>query len=108
MLNFPMYAVKADANAQGSLPEEWSLITTDSENLVIETVKEAEHGKDIIVRGYEAKNFRGTANITLGFDAKEVYIADLMENKVEKLKLDGRTVRVPYKPFEIVTLRIIK
>ena len=108
MLNFPMYAVKAAANKDGKLPEEWSLIRTDSENFVIETVKEAEYGSDVIVRGYEAKNFRGTANVTLGFDAKEVYVADLMENKVEKLELKGRSFKVPYKPFEIITLRIVK
>ena len=109
MLNFPMYAVKADAASSGSLPEEWSLIKADDENLVIETVKEAEYGNDIIVRGYEAKNMRGITNVTLGFDAKEVWVADLMENKVEKLELKGgREFKVPYRPFEIVTLRIVK
>ena len=108
MLNFPMYAVKADPSGTGTLPEEWSLIKTSDENLVIETVKEAEQGKDIIIRGYEAKNIRGTAEVTLGFDAREVWLADLMENKIEKLGLKGRTFSLPYKPFEIVTLRIKK
>ncbi len=108
LLNFPMYAVKSESSAEDCLPAEWSMITCDNENLVIETVKEAEYSGDIIVRGYESKNFRGTANITLGFDAKEVFIADLMENKVEKLEIKDRTVKVPYKPFEIVTLRIVR
>ncbi len=112
MLNFPMYAVKVPAGAnvskKNALPEEWSLVSCDAENLVIETVKEAEYSGDIIVRGYEAKNIRGTAGFTLGFDAKEVWLSDLSENKLEKLKLSGRTFTVPYRPFEIVTLRIVK
>ena len=98
----------ANVPKKNALPEEWSLVSCDAENLVIETVKEAEYSGDIIVRGYEAKNIRGTAGFTLGFDAKEVWLSDLSENKLEKLKLSGRTFTVPYRPFEIVTLRIVK
>lgn len=121
MLNFPMYAVKADNAAKAgkgaksvkakkrTLPEEWSAVSADNENLVIETVKEAEYGDEIIVRGYESRNFRGTANFTLGFDAKEVWLSDLSEHKLEKLELEGgRAFKVPYRPFEIVTLLIKK
>jgi len=109
MLNFPMYAVKAAAEGgKRTLPEEWSLVRSDCENLVIETVKEAEYSKDIIVRGYEAKNMRCAASITLGFEPKEVWLADISENKLEKLEVSGRSFTVPYKPFEIITLRIVK
>lgn len=121
MLNFPMYAVKADGSVKAgkeaknakakkrTLPEEWSPVFSDSENLVIETVKEAEYGDEIIVRGYESRNFRGTAGFTLGFDAKEVWLSDLSEHKLEKLELEGgRTFKVPYRPFEIITLLIKK
>ena len=109
LLNFPMYAVKtAGGRQEGPLPEEWSLIRSDREELVIETVKEAEYSEDIIVRGYEAKNTRGCASVTLGFEPKEVWLADISENKLEKLEVIGRTFRVPYRPFEIITLRIVK
>ena len=111
MLNFPMYATKtADRGAPTgkALPEEWSLVRCSDEALVIETVKEAEYSDDIIIRGYEAKNTRGTVEITLGFDAKEVWLADLKEDNVKKLKLSGgRSFKVDYRPFEIVTLRVV-
>ena len=111
MLNFPMYATKtADRGAPTgkALPEEWSLVRCSDEDLVIETVKEAEYSDDIIIRGYEAKNTRGTVEITLGFDAKEVWLADLKEDNVKKLKLSGgRSFKVDYRPFEIVTLRVV-
>lgn len=107
-LNFPMYAVKKE-NAGGDLPEEWSLIRSDPDNIVIETVKEAEYSDDMIVRGYESKNRRGNARFTLGFKAKEVWTADLSENKLEKLELTGgNTFSVPYRPFEILTFRIVR
>ena len=92
-----------------ALPEEWSAVRCSDENFVIETVKEAEYSEDIIIRGYEAKNFRGKAKFTLGFKAKEVWLADLSENKLEKLELKGgREFTLPYRPFEILTISVVK
>ena len=120
-LNFPLYALKtaqkgkiSDPGAAGRkksamMPESWSMITTSDDNLVIETVKEAEYSKDIIIRGYESRNTRGTAKITLGFDAKEVWLSDLSENKLKKLALKGsREFELPYRPFEIVTVTVVR
>ena len=45
--------------------------------------------------------------ITLGFDFKEAYICDLMENNIEKLAAIGRSVSIKLKNYEIVTLKFI-
>ncbi len=121
MLNFPMYALKTSENGKifdsekaadvdgDMMPEEWSLVRSSDENIVIETVKEAEYSDDIIVRAYESKNMRGMAEFTLGFDAKEVWISDLSENKLKKVSLeDSRIFCLPYRPFEIVTVSIVR
>jgi len=108
LLNFPMFAVKKNPETKGTLPENWSLVSIDAENVIIETVKEAENDKDIVVRMYEAKNFRGTATVKFGFDVKEVYLADIMENKLTKLSVTDNSVTINYKPFEIITLKLVK
>ena len=117
LLNLPMFCLpvnrpgKASQDASGEayervLPEEWSLISTDSENLIVETVKEAERSEDIIVRMYESKNFRGTAEFTLGFPAKRVFLATTMEDVEKEICLKDGKFMLAYKPFEIITLRI--
>ena len=117
LLNLPMFCLpvnrpgKASQDASGEayervLPEEWSLISTDSENLIVETVKEAERSEDIIVRMYESKNFRGTAEFTLGFPAKRVFLATMMEDAEKEICLKDGKFMLAYKPFEIITLRI--
>ena len=90
----------------GTLPEEYSLLSIDSENVICETVKNAEEGDGVIVRLYECCNSRANVNLTLGFDFDDVYLTDLLENEERKLRKHGRTVNLTLKPFEIVTLKL--
>jgi alpha-mannosidase len=101
-LNLPMTAVKT--SGKGALPSEYSLVSVSTDNLVIETIKEAEYGDETIIRLYETKNTRGKATIKLGFDAKAAYIGNLCEKKGKELKIKNGTVTIDYKPFEIITL----
>ena len=101
-LNLPMSAVKSCGN--GTLPCEYSLVSVDKDNVVIETIKEAEDSCDTVIRLYEAKNSRGKVNIKLGFDITEAYLGDLSENKIKKLNVKNNTVSFEVKPFEIVTI----
>ena len=89
------------------LGDTWSLVSCSTPNLVIETVKEAEYSGDIIVRGYEANNCRGNASVRFGFTPAEVWLSDLSENKIKQLEIVDNTVSVPFKPFEILTLRVV-
>lgn len=104
-LNNPLLFVETKAHA-GEMGDEYSLVSSDKKNVIIETVKKAEDSDDLIVRLYDAYNMETKANITFGFDVKEVYITDLMENEETKLEISGRSVKVPVSNFEIVTLKI--
>lgn len=101
-LNLPMTAVKTVGG--GKLPSEYSLVSVDCDNVIIETVKEAEYGKETIVRLYEAKNYRTRATVSFGFDVSEVYLGNLCEKKLKKLNVKNNKVSLDVKPFEIVTL----
>ena len=90
----------------GSLPEEFSLVSVNSENVIIETVKKAEDDDGIIIRLYEHGNRRETVCLTFGFPAAEAFVCDLMETEQGTLAVADNTVSFEVKPFEIVTLKI--
>ena len=103
-LNYPMRAV-ATAGNENSLPESYSLISVNRENVICETVKEAECGNDTVVRLYESKNMKCEAELTLGFEAKTCCLCDMLEREIKELPVNNGTVRIPMGAFEIVTLK---
>ena len=108
--NQPLDTVLLDKQ-HGCLPDTFSLVSCDAPNVIIETVKKAEDGDDMIVRLYEAWDSRGPVTFTVNGDFKGVRLCNLMEEDMEDMKeLDFRNNRVtmPIKNFEIVTLRFVR
>ncbi len=103
-LNMPMTAVKTEG--KGSLPREYSLVSVDKDNVIIETVKEGEYDEKTVIRMYETKNTRTKATVKFGFDVKEAYVSDLSEKEIKKLTVKNNSVSLDIKPFEIVTLKV--
>lgn len=87
------------------LPAYFSLVSCDCEQVMLDTVKKAENGTALIVRLYEAFDSRCNAEITVTEGFREAYLCDLMENELEQIDFDGRSIRLPVKNFEIVTLK---
>ncbi len=104
-LNNPMLAVKATGETD-ILPERFSMVTSDAENLLCEVIKEAEDSDATILRFYESKNMKTNAEITLGFPAEHCYLCDLMENEIEELPIVSGTIEVSVHGFEILTLKV--
>ena len=105
-INNPLTAVVKE-NEGGSQPETFSYVSCDSDNVVVEVVKKAEEGSDVIVRLYECFNRRTTAQLTFGETPAQVWSCDMLENKEEKIKADGNRVEITMKPYEIRTLRLV-
>lgn len=105
-LNQPLMAAPC-AKDGGALPETFSLIWCDCPNVIIETVKQAEDGDDLIVRMYEAYGRRDSARITFGLPVERVCLCDLLERELPdgKLEIAENGVTVAIKGFEIVTLK---
>ncbi len=82
-------------------------VSVDQLNIVVETIKQAEQGNDIIVRLYESHRRRGAATLTTGFDLAEVWHTNLLEENQTALSPDGNSVTLFVKPYEIVTLRLV-
>ncbi len=76
-------------------------------NVIIETVKLAEEGQDIVLRLYESRRRRGRVILTTGFPLREAVRTNLLEEDREPLACDEQS-RVSFfiKPYQIITLRL--
>lgn len=92
---------------KGPLPATGCFAAIDVENVVIDTVKKCEDSNAVIVRLYEAYGQRGEAAVTFGRKPRKVTECDLMEENDAPVNLEGNTVRLYVKPFEIRTLKVV-
>lgn len=88
---------------EGVLP---ALVECEDRNIVVETVKKAEDDADLIVRVYECHNSRGRAELSCARPVRQAFLCDLEENPVTELEVNDGMVLFPYRPFEIITLRL--
>ena len=86
----------------------FSLVKTDKSNIVVETVKYAEDGDDIIIRAYENSGARARAVFTLGIDIDGAYLTDMTEENPRRIDADKNSFSVDFNPFEINTIRLKK
>ena len=106
-LNQPVEFTKVEKNA-GKLPEEYSLVSCDSDTVIIEGVKRCENDNGLIVRLYEAYNAHSKARITVGEEFSAAYLCDLCENVIRKLDMTDGCVTLDMKNFEIETVKFVK
>ncbi|MBE5752630.1 MAG: alpha-mannosidase [Clostridiales bacterium] len=105
-LNNPPFVVKL-SDSEPIEKIKYSMLNCDKENVIIETVKKAEAENAIIVRCYEIMNRRVNTNIFVGFDFKEAYECDMLENNEKKLGKGTNVLVLEFKPFEIKTLKFV-
>lgn len=84
-----------------------SLIRVDVPNVVIETVKLSEDGDGIIARLFEHHRYRGNVTIQTGFELKQAYVCNLLEESEREIPVEGNSVILNVNPYQIVTLRLI-
>jgi alpha-mannosidase len=84
-----------------------SLVSLDSPNLVIETIKYAEDGKGMIVRLYESRRCRGEAVLKIGVSILHATLVNLLEEKIADIPVSGNQLKFDYQPYQIISLRIV-
>ncbi len=104
-LNCPLLAVPVPSTP-GKLPAVAAFATVDAENVILDTVKQCEDSKDVIVRLYEAYGQRGDVNLTFGRTPKKVVECDLMEENGTPVAHTGANVALYVRPYEIRTLKV--
>ena len=97
-LNQPAYAV---AGAEGLNS---SFASVDRDNVVLETVKQAESGSGTVLRLYECQNARTKVTLTVSGPYTKAYSTNLLEEVEEELPMENGRVKFTIKPYEIKTI----
>ncbi len=97
-LNQPAYAV---AGAEGLNS---SFASVDRDNVVLETVKQAESGSGTVLRLYECQNARTKVTLTVSGPYTKAYSTNLLEEVEEELPMENGQVKFTVKPYEIKTI----
>ncbi len=112
--NVPVYAAEPPSLAlvknHASRPEEASFISIDNKNVVLSGMKQAEDGKELIVRLLETEGKETTVNVQLPVAIRSARRLNLIEFPLKDAvtpTVNGRSVKVKVRPHEIVTLGIL-
>ncbi len=105
-LNLPLKASEIETQ-NGTLPESYSYINCDNDDIIIDAVKQAQDGNGIIVRVYESRRVRGERTLTLNVPFSKVYECNLMEENESEIAFSGNEIKFNIKPFEVKTFRLI-
>ena len=83
-----------------------SLVSCDSSNVIIETIKQAEDGDGIIVRLYESQRKRGQVKVQVGGEVESAWETNLLEENQAELEIESNQVILNVRPYQIMTLRL--
>ncbi len=106
-LNDPLIVAEEQGSDKSRISDLQSLISIDRPNIVIETIKQAEDGRGVIVRLYESQRRRGEFTLTTAFPLAEAWRTNILEDNLERLDVNDHQLRFFIKPYQIVTLRLL-
>ncbi|MCE0483162.1 MAG: alpha-mannosidase [Methylacidiphilales bacterium] len=95
--------------ATSAEPQSRSYFSVDNPAVVLDTVKQAEDSKHLILRFYEAHGAHQTAMLTSLLNLKKAAITNLLEQtepKAAALKCTNNRIQLKLRPFELMTLKI--
>ena len=93
-------------NEGGTLAPEYSLVSSDQDNAVIEVVKKAEDSDAVIVRLYECYNRRTLVTLIFGKEVTSVVECNMMEEGADPVEFTENQATFEMKPYEIKTLKV--
>jgi alpha-mannosidase len=102
-LNAPLIAMPL---AERPAAAAHSFLSVTSDHVVVETIKVADDGDGLIVRLYEAHNQRGRVALRFGRPPVSAEETDLLERPTGPLAVEGDTITITVRPFEVKTLRV--
>jgi len=83
-------------------------ISIDKENIDYSSIKGSEDNKGTIIRLYEKNGEITETSIRFTRELSKIYLVNLIEEFEEELNINNQTINISFKPFEIITLKIIK
>ena len=85
----------------------FSAFQLDVENVMLDTVKQAEDGSgDIVLRMYESKMADTDINLTVYVPASYAWLCNMLEEKQEAIAVENGKLRLHAAPFQVLTVRL--
>ena len=103
--NNPLYAVALDTKGQDL--KEYSFISCDADNIIIETIKPSEDGRGVIVRFYDYKNSKHIVNFALKKKARKIIECDMSEKEIKILAENSYKFNTLVSNYQIKTVKIL-
>lgn len=104
-LNVSLLAAPEPAHV-GSYGAVHSFMSVDRSNIVIDCIKKAEDGDDLIVRCYEAYGGRGPASIQFDRPVASASETNVLEESDVPAGVSGAEIRFDVAPFELKTFKV--
>jgi len=102
--NSPIYVMDT-SKGQGIINDR-SFVSVNSENIIIDTIKRAEHSEELILRAYDNHNERKHVKFKLMSPIERISLVDLKEHDIKDLDFDGCEFTVEFKPYQIHTFKV--
>ena len=82
-----------------------AFVRLEGAGAVVESVKKAEDGDDVIVRLYECYGRRANVRLIPGFPFAQAHVCNILEENGEAAAVENGAIALSLKPYQIVTLR---
>ena len=104
-LNQPLL-VKFTPALGGSLPFVQSFFSVDGEGVILDAIKQAEDGKGLVFRLYEANGKAENTALTFFRKPTRAIATDLLENEITPLTIKDGRLELSFRAFEIKTVKV--
>lgn len=105
-LNFPLLALPVPSPAPATT---WSAFSVSSPAVVLETVKQAEVGRALVLRLYEAYGSHVDCWLRTALPVQEAILCDLLERRdpAGPLPLEDARLKLTFSPFQVRSLLLV-
>ena len=100
----PLWAQRSAGG--GRLAGAFSLLETDRENVLVETLKQAEDSDALVLRAYECGNEACEARLRLNVPFARAFETDLLEENGREIPCGADGLRLHFAPFEVKTILV--
>jgi mannosylglycerate hydrolase len=90
----------------GHLPDTHSFVTVEPPELVLSAVRRTDD-ESLLVRVYNIARETVAGEIVIGFPASAAYLANMAEETLEALPLEGNRIRLSARGGEVVTVKFV-
>ncbi|MDX8347853.1 glycoside hydrolase family 38 C-terminal domain-containing protein [Cognatiyoonia sp. IB215446] len=93
--------------ATGDAAEGPAFVISNSASIVVETLKPAFDGAGVVLRAFEAKGIETEAHLTFAKAPLRVCRVNFLEEEIDEVDVEGRSVSLRFGRFEIISLRAV-